>query len=470
MISRRSFMQSLGAGAAMLPMLMGDKAFAQTQKFPRRLIILYWPNGVVPMDFWPSGGVTDFTLGETLSPLAPYRDKMVVLGGVDLQSHIDEKSTDGSQAMGHDAAATLLTGHKLARFVYQDYQAGGQSVDQFLGDTLAARHKLPVKSLVAGVAGGGFSSLSWSAARQPVRWDNSPQSLFDRLFGGTALSDDALTKLRASRRSILDVMGGELARFARNLGTDDRLKVDAHLASIRDIELELEAARPVCTEPTLPSGASADYSPPRYPQMVKTQTDILVAGLRCDITRVVTVKWSSDFGDDKTFPFLGSEFTEPGDEPGRLVREHHDIAHTTHWSADNTRRKILVDRWYYEQVAYFVRQLASTPEGDGSMLDNSAVVVMNNMSDGDWHGLKGLPWTIIGSCGGYFKTGQFLKPNGWERLNGNYWGNVARRGEDFAPGVPHNRLLTSLCHAMEVPVETFGDTNYGTGEMPGLKA
>ncbi len=471
-LHRRRFCQALGLSGALLPLLgMTRVGHTAPSAFPRRLVIIYWPNGIYPMDFWPVGGETDFQLGQTLSPLAPYRDHLVVLGGLDLQSRIDNVEGDQFMAMGHDAEVALLTGTRYDVFLNQDFQAGGPSVDQFIAAQLQARDPTPFPSLVLGAAAGGPTSLSWRGASDSVSWENDPKRVFDRLFGSPNLGEAELQSLRQRRKSVLDYVGKDLERFAGRLGEADRQKVQAHFTSIRELENEVAGplASDACVRPELPT-APGQYSPDAFPAIIRAQMDLLLTALRCGLTRVATLKCESWNGDGYIFPWLGAEFTGPADEPGRTIREHHDIAHMTHKSPDNIRRKIMVDKWYYEQVAYLVKGLAETPEGDGSMLDNSTVLVMSNMDDGDWHNIRGMPFTLIGSCGEHFRTGRFLKLGGWAALSGNYWGDVTRRGGDFASGLPHNRLLVSLCQAMGVDVDTFGDPVYGSGGVPGLDA
>jgi len=90
-------------------------------------------------------------------------------------------------------------------------------------------------------------------------------------------------------------------------------------------------------------------------------------------------------------------------------------------------------------VALMLAKLDGAKEGDGTALDNTVVVTANDMEDGASHYIGKIPFVLIGSCGGFFKTGQFQK-----------YSKVA-----------HNRLLVSLLNAMDVPVTEFGLPGYG---------
>ena len=102
-------------------------------------------------------------------------------------------------------------------------------------------------------------------------------------------------------------------------------------------------------------------------------------------------------------------------------------------------KKTKIDNWIFSQVALMLAKLDGAKEGDGTALDNTVVVTANDMDDGANHYVGKIPFVLIGSCGGYFKTGRFLK-----------YSKVA-----------HNRLLVSLLNAMDVMVDTFGAAGYG---------
>ena len=73
--------------------------------------------------------------------------------------------------------------------------------------------------------------------------------------------------------------------------------------------------------------------------------------------------------------------------------------------ADAIEQLQTIDSWYARQFAYLVGRLDSITEGDRTLLDNSATVWFQQMSDGNAANLNNLPILQAGSCGGYFKTG-----------------------------------------------------------------
>jgi hypothetical protein len=175
--------------------------------------------------------------------------------------------------------------------------------------------------------------------------------------------------------------------------------------------------------------------------------DLAVEALACDLTRVVTLQWSNAAANNVVFSWLGNAFTERAtlDKGGRPefgeLHNHHEI---THHGEQLAHLKATAENWYHRQLVYLVEKLRSKREGDGTLLDNTIVLWANNMHDGAAHSHgPHLPWIIAGRGGGRIGAGRFLDLS--------------------ASPVPHNRLLLSLCEAMDVPAATFGDPQYCTG-------
>lgn len=85
-LARRAFLAGVGASALALPFarLLSSPARAQTSQAPKRFIVFFSPNGTIPEEFAPDGGETDFQLRRILQPLKPYRQRLLVLEGLDM--------------------------------------------------------------------------------------------------------------------------------------------------------------------------------------------------------------------------------------------------------------------------------------------------------------------------------------------------------------------------------------------------
>ena len=249
--------------------------------------------------------------------------------------------------------------------------------------------------------------------------------------------------LEASSRTFR--LGQDITRFAKNLGSDDRIRIDAHLSSIREIEGQLSAA-PISTTCTLPNlGAKWDVaSSDNYEKTLHAQIDIGVAALAAGVTQVLTIQPTNGQGANVNLTWLGYKSGTPYGHDGCCAdaSSHHAAAH------DNGQAKTDVDRWFFEQVAYLITKLKAEKEGTSSIFDNSLVLVPNNMGMGNTHAILGLRWLLAGTAGGYFKPGRVIP----------------------STSASHTGVLAAICNAFGVPVDGFIDPNYGTAELPGLRA
>jgi len=423
-ISRRTVLKTLGLGAGFLPLLQAERVPAASATFPKRLITITWTDGVVPPDFYVSGsaGPLPATLPSILQPLQQWSSKILALRAangqtspIDLTCMIDANNTYG----GHSAYPSVLTGWNAG---------GGPSIDQIIADDLSKNANLSNAQLNVGCRPYG-SSTTWRSSGQKNTAQTDPYKLFTNLFAGQSMPASAVNALLQRRKSVLDFVGTELTRFATNLGTDDKVKVQAHLDSIRQLEMQLQSmsSGAACTPPSVtPTGV--DFNDVnKYPQHVTFMADIAAASIACDKARAITLDLIDDGGGNSlTFPWL--DIPSP---------DYHAISHL---GQSGYAQKTQIDQWFYKQaVAELVSKLAATPEGDGSALDNTVVLVCSDMNEGSNHYVGSIPYLLIGSCGGFFKTGRLVT---------------------LPKQVPNNQLLTSMCHAMGVNIESVGDPKY----------
>jgi Protein of unknown function (DUF1552) len=420
-ISRRALLRGLGAGMAMLPLLQAEReGWAGPATFPKRLITVTWTNGIYQRNWLPTvDNLSAAPLPPILQPLEPWKSKILIPSGVDLKVMLDA----GRTWDGHFSYPSLFTGTSPTA---STNLAQGPSIDQIIGNHLREQGvSTPQLNLGCRTYG---NSTTWAAAGQKNTSETNPYRLFDRLFGGASVPSTEMENLRKRRKSVLDAVGGELSSFAGRLGNDDKLKVQAHLDAVRMLELDLEAAasQGVCAPPSLGDGQVNFDNLEYFGTHTELMMKLAATAVKCDITRAVTLDVTDDGGGYAiTFPWL--ELSSP---------DFHGIAHMGSTAAE---QKTKIDRWFYQQLATLVKELADTPEGSGSALDNTVIVVTSDMNEGNVHGVFSIPFLLIGSCGGFFHTGRVVR---FDKL-------------------PHNKLLTTLCHAMDVPVSSVGSTYTG---------
>jgi hypothetical protein len=440
--SRRAVLKRLGIGAGFLPLISTERARAAAPSgFPKRLIAITWTDGIVPPEFYPTGsaGPLPATLPSILQPLATWSSKMIVMrhatkqqSPIDINVMIDV----GARYGGHFTYPAMLTGGVSSpngTAEVPTINATAPSIDQIYADNLLAQ----------GVSGAQLnvgcrpykSYTSYRTGGTPNTQQNDPYKLLTALFGGTGMQPADMNALIMRRKSILDHVGRELTSFAKNLGTEDKAACMVHLDSVNSLSKQLVPATPTpgtCTAPTItPTGLNWN-TVANYPNHVKFMSDLVAAAVICGKSRAVTMDLIDNGGGNSlTFPWLN--IPSP---------DFHAIAHQ---GSANYAQKKVIDRWFYEAcVAQVVSKLAAATEGSTTVLDNTVILVTNDMSEGAAHYVGQIPYVIIGSGGGFFKTGRMVT---------------------FSNQFPNNHLLTSVLHALGMTSVTgVGDGRY-TGNI-----
>jgi hypothetical protein len=438
--SRREVLGRLGLGLGWLPLLQATRSYAASPLAPRRLVCVVQPFGYRRAGWLPSTAapLAATPLPDATRPLEPYKDALIFLPDLTNPGPMPCRSCNDG------AYGTVFSGVAAAP-PSSASESGGPSVDQVVAAAIAKNTALPLRSLPLGVMvdNGGLLPRSarrcfWRGANQPVDPEESPHALFASLFSGPA-GGDAARRLQLEQKSVLDYVSDELDRWKARVGTEDRVSIQQHLDSVRAVELSLSTL-PANTEMCAPALGPTINSRrrPNFALVADLQLKMLVAALRCDVTRVATIQLANARGSDLSMDFV----------PGVSRRDGADwISIAQAVPSATGDRKRLVDRWFMALFAKLLAAMRATPAGTATLLDQSAVLWATTTSDGLDGSNQKLPWLLAGKCGGYFKTGQVAD----------------------SAGKPLHGVLAELCNAMDTPVEFFADRTFGT-PMPGLKA
>ncbi|HET6146988.1 MAG TPA: DUF1552 domain-containing protein [Polyangia bacterium] len=409
-----------------LPLLNSERVRAQSGGVAKRLITMVWGSGVVPADFYAPAGPLG-TLPPILAPLDPWKSKVLQIRGRNLGGIDSKVMTDaGNRYGGHVSYPSLLTGTATGTM---------PSIDTLIAAQLATAG-LPKAQLNVGCRPGS-TATSWRAGKVKNTPETNPSRLFTTLFAGASVTPQQTNTLLLRRMSVLDHVTSELKNFQSVIGAEDKSKVQAHLDSVRQIEMQLSAGGTStpgagCSPPPNTGAGISVTSPLTLPDHLKLMLDLVAAAVKCDMARAVTIDILDNGGaNNQTFPWIN--VATPG---------FHSIAHN---GAAAFTQKTVIDTWFISQVAYLAAALGTNPEGAVTTLDNTSILVLNDMSEGDFHDVQNLPVLIVGSGGGFFKTGVCVQPQA---------------------NAPHNQLLTSVCHAMGLQVASVGDTY--TGDLDSL--
>ena len=441
-LSRRQLLAGLGgagAVAALSPFVPLPRARG-ADGYPMRLVVfttMMGMSGKYPDPWRPSGsaGAYSFPTGSILEPLAGFRDRMLVIDGLTNQAAIDT-NLPGGHPVGLGTALTggrLIEGPGMVGGGDRDWTARtwGPSVDQFIASRLGARTmEVGVDTRRTSLAGTYKGRMSFRGPSEPVPSDFDPTSVFDRFFAGIGTAPDPAAALRRARRiHALDYLSEDLAGVQGRVGIDDRLKIEAHLATLDRVRLELDATPPeTCVPPELGGGT-------QLPATARMQMQLVTSAFACDVAQVASIMWGGT-PHGWRFDWLSSPIADG----------FHSMSHL---GASNTAAQndlIRACRWYAEQFRDLLMMLDAVPEGDGTLLDNTLVLWNTEVSAGNSHSFRNMPYVLAGGTN-HFRTGRYLS---------------------FS-GEPHNGLLVSLCQAMGLDdVTTFGDPEYGSGPLPGL--
>ncbi|RYZ06752.1 MAG: DUF1552 domain-containing protein [Myxococcales bacterium] len=438
-VTRRALLGGLGGSAALAPFLPLLEAHGEEAQ-PLRLILWFTPHGTVYDNWKPSGGERDFTLSPILQPLEPYRSKITVLDGLKIQA-------DGVGAPHTKGPPLLWTASSLKEdmtFTRADGSGGmyygwnsGPSIDQVIAEQL--RPTTPYRSLEFGVRSGGShpgSRMIYTAAETPLAPETNPWAAFKRLIGDIGKTADELERIRSERRSVLDVLDGELGALRTKVSSADRHKIDAHLTAVRDIEQRLQGSSVSCQGPVLGDEVDANKAS-STPLVMEAMSALMASSLSCGLTRFASMQYRVGENDGGyLYDWLGISDLE-----------HHLMTHEPDTNAAAQGELTKIYTWYAQMFAKFLAHLDSVPEGNGTLLDNSLVVWGSELAKGNSHSFEKMPFVVAGGAAGKLQTGRYLQYD----------------------QVPHNRLLVSLAQLMGLPELTrFGGTDQGSGGLSGF--
>ncbi|MFT3921582.1 MAG: DUF1552 domain-containing protein [Myxococcales bacterium] len=437
MLSRRQLLGALGASAFAAPWLPLLNVSGQ-EEAPRRLVLFFTPHGTVWDQFRPTGTETDFKLSRILQPLAAHQRKIVVLDGLGVRD-------DGPGAPHTKGPALLYTASPLlddGAFVREDCSGGctfgwnsAASMDQILAKGMEGI--TPYKSLEFGVrSGGGFpgAHISYAGPKTPMPPRQDPVAAFNELFANLNLPEGEAARLRRRREAMMKVVGAELSAIEARVPSADRLKVQAHRSALSDLQTQLFRPVPACTLPAKPNVADRPSdAADSVPWILDRQTELLVAALRCDLTRIASLQLRVGENDGYPYRFVGVDV------------EHHGISHET--TVESLEKLATIYTWYADRFAHLLDLLDSVPEGDGTMLDNTLVIWGSEIGTGYTHDFGNVPFVVAGGGAHGVQTGRYLK---------------------VPKGTYHNRLLVSAMRFMGSNVDTFGTTDQERGSLPGL--
>ncbi len=391
---------------------------------PTRMAVLFSGCGFHSHEWWAKGQGPGMELGKVLTPLTPFRDRMVFIRGL-YNAEALKGNIHSSQTGNLLSGAPLASGGRIQT---------GTSFDQVIAQRIGHRTKVP--SLVLGCEKANpsvhknysmlySSHISWTSPTTPAPLEVYPALAFDQLFNNSTQRGD---------QSVLDAVLSDAKDIRRRVSRLDQQKLDEYLNSVREVEVRIENAgkrgeiqgwRPTLREPDMPRPKEG------YPQDIvehmRLMSDLLVLAFQTDTTRICTLKLNNDHGTLR-FPHLGVDY---------MI--HHLLSHS------DTEDWLRVNQFFLEQMAYIAQRLNAIQEGDRTALDNSMLMLCSSMRNGH-HDATRLPVVLVGGGGGRVEGGQNL---------------------DYLdkPNRQMSRLFLSMMDKMDVHLDRFGDADQPLDEV-----
>jgi hypothetical protein len=397
-LDRRTFLRGVGAVIAlplldaMQPLTAADAGAKAAMGKPKRAVFLYIPNGVNMRTWQITKAGRDYELSASMRHLQRHREHITPISGL---------HHPNAQGAGHTVGDSWLTGAFISPGSSAKYK-NTVSCDQLMAEVTAPQTRFSSLELsIESGTGQPMNSRTMAFTRDGsgLPADDSPRVVFDRLFRDNA---GGITVQRARidrQRSVLDAVLGRANALKKDLGTNDRGKLDGYLQSVREVEVRTQRMEHWLTIPKpkvddeQKFNQNKDFAGHYWDAML----DLIVLALRTDMTRVVTYMTGCEQ--------VGIPVLEIGVSNSRHELSHHNGI------PDMLNKLSSYDGYMVEKLAKFMDNLKSIDEGGETLLDRTMILFGSGMSYGHSHGNANLPIIVAGGRSLGLKHGQHIDYN-----------------------------------------------------------
>lgn len=415
-IDRRTMLRAAGVTMALpwLEAMTPALQAAELTKTPKRFVGISNALGFHSPFLFPTKSGKAYDTTRYLKPIDDLRDQFTVISGV---SH---PGVGG----GHKAEPSILSGAPYSGTNFKNTI----SLDQLMAKYLGGETRYPSLALNSN----GSSSTSYTENGSMIPPEDSPQKLFTQLFLADSKEKQRVQLERLKEgRSIMDIVGEEAKSMQRRLGAGDRDKLDAYFSSVRTLEKRLAmnegwATRPKPKVYVQPPAAVRDNK-----DLIAHQTamhDVIFLAIQTDSTRFITMHTNGS----------GGKIPLEGVDEGYHQLSHHGL------DEDKINQLGIIEEAQMNSWGQLARKLYETSEGEGTLLDQTMLLLTSNLGNASAHDTKNMPVVF---AGGGFKHGQHLAFN---------------RQKNY----PLPNLYVSMLQRMGLEQEKFAGS---TGTMTGLE-
>jgi hypothetical protein len=391
-ISRRAMLKGIGVTLTLPYLDAMVPALTQAAAPMRRFGAVFVPLGERP-GFWePATKGTNFEMSPILKPLEKFRSHMTVVS--QLNDPLDGHAT---------TVAAWLSGVIPKRTLAEDVHAG-VTIDQVIADQIGQDSAMRSLELATedftGWIGGCdpsyscayMNTISWKNATTPMPMEINPRSVFERMFGRPGTSAQRKARM-ATDRSVLDSLVDELNGLRSGLGGRDLNRLNDYTENVREIEQRIQKAEKQSSTsveaPDAPIGI-----PEEFEDHAALMYDLMALAYEANLTRVATYMKSRD-ASQRVYPKIG--VTEP----------HHAMSHHGN-NPEKLQNLVKLNTHHVALFSKFVEKMASTQDGDGTLLDHTIILYGSGMSESDTHSRINIPTLLVGKGAGLLKGNQHV--------------------------------------------------------------
>jgi hypothetical protein len=426
----------------MLECMIPLRAAEQDTASPKRSAFIYLANGVHSLNYQILTPGKDYQFSRSLKPLEKHRDIITPISGL---------HHPGALGHHHNCIDVFLTGGKLG-----PSDRNTISVDQKMAEVTAPHTRYP--SMEIALTQG---SLAWTADGVQLPALRRCSQIFATLFEEPKGGVEAQRKSLRRKASILDDNLAEVRRLEKQMGVEDKGRLEQYLTSVREAEIRTRRADAWLDTP-LPEISQADRKRTNrdIPQTqageyFRTVYDLMVLAFQTDVTRVATFSLGGE-GDAFSIPEIG------------ITESRHQLSH--HGGDAGYMEKLTnYDTFAVEQFSYFLSRLSETKDLNGKpLVDTTMSLFGSGMCYGHSHGNANLPLVLAGGSDLGLKHGSHLdfnlEANSFKGYSLDPDGALTSAhyqicGRPVNTDAHMSNLLLLMAQRMGVETDRFGDSN-----------
>lgn len=427
-IPRRTFIRGVGATFA-LPLLdamvPAATALSKTPAMgPKRLGYVFMPMGCDQSRWTPRSEKSLDKLSPILDSLKDVKNDLTVFTNMELRP-----AYPGSHATSN---SSFLSAARAKPTESSDYYLG-TTADQVAAKQIGQDTQLPSIELamdimqIVGQCDNGYAcvyqnNLSWSSPTTPLPAEAHPRIVFENLFGEGGTREERQEALK-KRASLLDSIVADMNRMKRDLGPSDQAKVTDYLDAIREVERRIQKAESDSNDNPLPDLDRPVGVPASYADHARLMFDLQLLAYQGDITRIATFQIARETS-NRSYPEIG------------VPDPHHPLSHHGD-DPDKIVRMSKINAFHVSLYAEYLEKLKNTPEGDGSLLDNSLILYGSGIGNPNVHDHTNLPIIVAGGSSGGMKGNRHIR---------------------YDKPTPLANLHLTLLDKVGVKIDSFGDS------------